>query len=449
MGSDSRTPSPPGPTNIPHVEKRRLAREHRGMLLDATFSTNLEVPRAPTTPRSLSLELSNQGKDLDREQEHLERCSSKPLGNDLTRAGVKEYVDKRFEYTEKYRDFLRQSRNELARKASEQLVDEPEAKLLRQDIDEADYAVLRERAALANRRAVVEFKMLIGDQSKTLIHGYATAIIGALPEPYGSRLKKDSRNKSDQSDFRSCLIKAYQDDNTDNGRKLWCPVTKKLHNKKYVKAAHIVPYGIGEYNAAKLFGVPLKDGFTKIWNEENGLLLNSEVEEAMDRCRLVIVPDHDVKGALKVKLLTATELELDDLICEGSGGKDVRVRDLQDVQLEFKTLARPGLEYLYVRALVSWLCRRQAAVPGWEKDREIISTGKYWGRPGKWLRNSTIIAIAAEIGDIVDPKDLEDIIGEDEKLEEPTEDDKTLAVALRHNVAALAVRENMLDEDEE
>ena len=44
-------------------------------------------------------------------------------------------------------------------------------------------------------------------------------------------------------------------------------------------AAHIVPYGIGEANAAYFFGQDVTEGFEVLWSETNGLMMHRALEK--------------------------------------------------------------------------------------------------------------------------------------------------------------------------
>lgn len=120
---------------------------------------------------------------------------------------------------------------------------------------------------------------------------------------------------------------------------------------EYDHSAH-VPYGIGEINADYIFGLPTDEGWTAIWSFENGLLLYSRVEQAMDAAQLVINPDEDSGEGLKVVILDE---------------------------------ARPLKRYLYFLCLISLFRRHRFYVEGSERDQAKLQMGKIWGSPGSWM----------------------------------------------------------------
>lgn len=107
------------------------------------------------------------------------------------------------------------------------------------------------------------------------------------------------------------MRKAYSSQKGDQGydapdtdlHLLWCPVTQSWHEASNVKTAHLVPYTIGEVNAAYVFGLLVGEGWNALWTPHNGIPLYHKVEEAMDKGRLLIVPDIDGASNFKVVLL--------------------------------------------------------------------------------------------------------------------------------------------------
>ena len=77
----------------------------------------------------------------------------------------------------------------------------------------------------------------------------------------------------------------------------WCPITQDYHEGEKMKAAHIVPLGIGEMNCVYLFGPNDRDENSEVqehlFDRRNGLLIHRDMEEALDKARIAIVPCHD------------------------------------------------------------------------------------------------------------------------------------------------------------
>lgn len=124
-------------------------------------------------------------------------------------------------------------------------------------------------------------------------------------------------------------------------------MTQAWHEASNVKTAHLVPYAIGEVNAAYIFGLLVGEGWNVLWTPYNGILLHQKVEEAMDKGRLLIVPDFDSASNFKVVLLDES---LSDTPIYLYGPK---FGDLHNRTLVFKTAFRPGKRYLYFLCLIT------------------------------------------------------------------------------------------------
>jgi hypothetical protein len=70
---------------------------------------------------------------------------------------------------------------------------------------------------------------------------------------------------------------------------LWFPVSGNTFADAQMKAAYIVPYAVGEVNAAYLFGRKPDEGYEEIWSERNGLMLHHGIEKVFDDGRIFIV----------------------------------------------------------------------------------------------------------------------------------------------------------------
>lgn len=174
----------------------------------------------------------------------------------------------------------------------------------------------------------------------------------------------------------------------------WCPVTQAWHEATNVRLAHLVPYAIGEVNAAYIFGLPVEDGWNALWTPHNGMPLYHKVKKAMDNGRLLIVPELDGTSNFKVVLLDES-LSEKSIYLHGP-----KFGDLHNRTLMFKTAFRPGKRYLYFLCLISLFRRNRFVVEESEKDQLILQMGRLWGTPGKWMKASIIRALALEIGDM-------------------------------------------------
>ena len=80
------------------------------------------------------------------------------------------------------------------------------------------------------------------------------AITDRMKVPTHATIDLSGKGSSDQSYFRAKLIQVYNGPEDVGKDSLWCPLIKHyiINAKTHVKAAHLVPFAIGETNAAYL-----------------------------------------------------------------------------------------------------------------------------------------------------------------------------------------------------
>lgn len=352
---------------------------------------------------SLSQELTDEGERLKERVRSFSAFSDEVIRR-FDPKHAQKYVAERERLAEEVASHIKACRNKVREAQENKLLDRNNAKKLLFGMEKFDAALLKERAALARNRMKLEFGILSHPISARIGEAYLAAIVESLPESAGERVKKQgSRDKYDQGQFKALIRQAYTptketpayDPPYSDPPMLWCPITRAWHDSMSMTTAHIVPYEIGEVNAAYIFGLPPDEGWATIWSFENGLLLYSRVEQAMDAAQLVIIPDVDSDEGLKVVILDESILDKSPF----AGGP--KYRDLNNTKLVFKTEARPLKRYLYFLCLISLLRRRRFYVEGSERDQAKLQMGEIWGSPGKWMRCSIIRALALELGDIL------------------------------------------------
>lgn len=381
-------------------EKRRKQREALGAafkdpLTSFTASTNQEL-------RHFSQELADDAEKLKARIRKTSASSDKEIAN-FQPGLAKSFIDEREPITEDLANHLKACRTRIREAQSQGVLPLPNAKRLLSGIEDLDAALLQERAALAKNRMKVEYGILSHPTHSRLGEAYLAALVESLSEPSGAKVKKQGkRDKHEHELFKRLVRKAYSPQKGDEGydapdtdlHLVWCPVTQAWHESPNVRTAHLVPYAIGEVNAAYIFGLPIEDGWNALWTPHNGIPLYYKVEEAMDKGRLLIVPELDSANNFKVVLLDESLSETSIYLHGPKFG------ELHNRTLIFKTAFRPGKRYLYFLCLITLFRRHRFVVEGWEKDQQKLQMGRLWGTPGKWMKASIIRALALEIGDI-------------------------------------------------
>lgn len=412
--------------------KRRKQRE----TLNASFGDPLLKVSLPDIVRKHSAEVDKGAIEFE---ERVRSLSAK--SNEVVEAGneeqAREYVTSRKKLANDGAFWLKKSKNIVETLRRENILDRPTAKRAHKELDECDKALLQERAALAANRVKVQYGILSHTSHARIGEAYLAAIVESLPEPAGAQIKKQgARDRSDQTSFRNRVLAAYNPPGTDSDPdnvESWCPVSKRLFMEQNVIAAHIVPYSIGEVNAAYLFGLDPEAGYEAIWSVKNGMSLHHNVEKALDAARIIIVQDEDDVSELKLIVLDETLLNK-KMFEDGP-----RFRDVNHQRLEFRTTARPGRRFLYLHYLLTLFRRKRFNVDGWEDDQKKITNTYLWGTPGPWLRRSIIKALAFEVGDA---EKLEDVIGNQDAFTEfpnelSEEKESNMVVGMTYNLESI------------
>ena len=408
--------------------------------LGSAFGDPLQDFKTPAAIRKISKTIDNESAELEGRIRKISDSSDEPIGDEPDKTSL--YINERQGLVEDLEAHLNEARK-IVREARTEFSSGHQRNELKRaltELDQTDSILLKERAALAADPIRVKYGVL-GQLSHVKIgEAYMMAITENLPEPAESYKKKHRRPGADQTSFRNRLIKAY---NTEGSKilempplfqtsKIWCPVFGKEFDLLVMKAAHIVPYSIGETNAAYLFGTKLDEGYDVIWSEKNGLMLHTILGKIFDDGRMVIIPDPTDDNEF-ISVILSQDLLKDSR----PSPADVPYSTIHKRRLQFQMAARPGKRYLYMHALLSLFRRRRYDVPGWEKDRELVFSGQIWPTRGKWARRSMVEALALEFGDSWENIEAEGGLGEFPDAKSP-EEEKRVATVVRYTLETRA-----------
>lgn len=421
--------------------KRESKRLHMRQSLDASFGDPLEGFKTPIAARQISKSIDDESAELEGRIRKISDSSDELIGDGEERTTT--YINQRQAVVDAVEKHINKARRILSEERTQLLAGPRRNELKRalRELDESDSMLLNERTALAAHRIRVKYSVLGHPSNVKIGEAYLMAITENLPEPAeASYRKKHARASADQTSFRNRLIKAYNAKGSKiletqlktptvflKQPEIWCPVAGETFKASEMKAAHIVPYSIGETNAAYLFGSEVSAGYDVLWSESNGLMMNEVLEEIFDDGRMVIIPDPADKNEF-ISIILSQALLKDSRLCPAI---DAPYSALHKRRLQFQTGARPGKRYLYMHALLSLFRRRRFDVPGWEKDRQQIFTGQIWATPSKWARRSMIQAIALEYGDVWEGAEAVSGLGEFEDAMSP-EQEKGVAIVVRY-----------------
>lgn len=306
-------------------------------------------------------------------------------------------------------------------------------------------------------RLAVDSKDTSGSLRRSFIRLFTTSKLGLGILSTGAG-KRGSRR---QSRFRKELIETYNsrypDNDVDNSDLLWCPILSSWMDKNGTCAAHIFGYMNGQESMTAIFGATESP---ELWSPRNGMLIASSVEARFDSGLFVIVPDlPENASAAEISAWNDSEskeykLRIIDSQHPNAGkwviNKEMGLkwRDLDNKRLEFRNSFRPRARYLYYHYCTQLLrCAWNEEVRGNVLKRELKK--RFWGTPGKYIRESMLRAFVEELGHDFDylldgaapPPD-------DEDAADAREPDPSLLLAATNQIESV-VKEDTDAEDEE
>ncbi|KAK7398564.1 hypothetical protein QQX98_012042 [Neonectria punicea] len=256
------------------------------------------------------------------------------------------------------------------------------------EVDKFEMSVLTHRANLAilqsqKNQIIGEYLDDMNTQLANKHHddwAYIDLVISRLQAPDGAKLTLfKSRDDKSQSRFRQAVLSSYD---AEAG---WCCLEGSYFMAKYVTAAHIVPYNIGEVNAEYLFG-PTTEKEGHLMSPHNGIPMLKMHEYALDKGLIALVPVPDSNDVRIILFDTPGENIPDSL------------KKLHGNILSFRNDFRPSKRYLYFLYVTTLLRRQRHEAPKWWKSISQDTHSTMWATPGEYLRRSSLLVLARNIG---------------------------------------------------
>ncbi|KAI4234177.1 MAG: hypothetical protein L6R40_006836 [Gallowayella cf. fulva] len=179
----------------------------------------------------------------------------------------------------------------------------------------------------------------------------------------------------------------------------YCNVIGYWLGPESIKCAHIVPLSWDTKDLAYLFG----SDEPPLTSKRNGLSLQTKIEEAFEKCWVVIVPDDTTESIptnWKLRVLNPAILN-ESFFTDLHGSTDKRLwrfSDIDNRRLTFPNDNRPARRFLYLRYTLAWL---HADAKGWEDFNEKVPPGTVWASPNKpdgYLRKSILLELGKRTG---------------------------------------------------
>ncbi|KAJ5384009.1 hypothetical protein N7517_001920 [Penicillium concentricum] len=231
-----------------------------------------------------------------------------------------------------------------------------------------------------------------------------------LPKVMAATAKPPKNKMIVGSQFNACNFK--RDVNEYYGipkKKGFCHLTGNW-DPADIKAAHLVPKSLSGDEIAHLFGVET----LVLSNPSNALSLHRNIEGALDKGQIVIVPilsDTEITSPSRWKCVLTDE-SIRNLTAITTPSHSWRWNDFDQKELEFLSDTRPAKHFLYFRFIVRYIfCKKRGQVTFTDK---VEAAGQFWPTPGPYLRKSMLRTLARSISgyqlpaSLVDNKTFED-----------------------------------------
>ena len=166
---------------------------------------------------------------------------------------------------------------------------------------------------------------------------------------------------------------------------LRCLLSDALGSPEEIQMAHIVP-GMLEFELADhIFG----DGTaSRLFPTINGLLIRDRLERAFDSGHFISISDE--RPIYRWKTIVTSDATQNEVFDTGDA---LRLRDLDEREIEFPTQHRPAARFLYFHMVLTLLRIRQL---GWET--RLVSR-QLWPTLGPYPRKSMLLRPATSTGD--------------------------------------------------
>lgn len=166
----------------------------------------------------------------------------------------------------------------------------------------------------------------------------------------------------------------------------WCHISGDWYESDKVKAAHIVPHFLDDDSIGEiLFG----DRAESLRQAANALLLYDKIKKWFDTYKLVVVPVDATKNPIT---RWRTDVITSDIRNARFGSHTAK--DLDGKELTFLNDKRPASRFLYFHFIMALVRLRDTNSREWRDVWARYYTQRPFPTPGKYMRQSMLLAIA-------------------------------------------------------
>lgn len=260
---------------------------------------------------------------------------------------------------------------------------------------------------------------------------YIERLISRYKSPQDAKATLYKRRGSDaQHRFRQRAIKAYgTKQDGDSTQEVWDCITGEwvANRESTVRAAHIMPYNVGEFNARYLFG-DATGPKGHLMSAQNGIPMGLDWEVLMDSGMFTLMP---VEGTNDIKIVVLAD------------NPDRDLQELDGQLLKFNNDFRPAKRYLYFAYTVALFRRQRHERPGWWRAFDVHGSIKeMWASPGEHRCKSTLKILARQLAHLQE-SEISEILGPDDSTPLSCHESEQSAL-IANTLTVLACRTNSL-----
>lgn len=245
--------------------------------------------------------------------------------------------------------------------------------------------IWRQRQAAREEEEQSGKALLLGPDSTG---AFVYALLALYKDPHVS----SKRSTAEQTELRRSALITYESAKGAKRGKLWCPITRDYFDEQALRAAHIVPRALGAGLVDYIFGVGTG---SRLNTSDNCMMIHKDAERALNNGNFVLVPAKPNESPLRTWTLKVSNTSA---INSDFGRK--LLRDYEGEHLVFKNDHRPAARFLYYHFVVTLLRNKRDRQPGWEKFYLDLPTGKPFATPGRYMRQSMLMAMAKTAGNL-------------------------------------------------
>ncbi|MCJ1478958.1 hypothetical protein MMC13_007642 [Lambiella insularis] len=212
-----------------------------------------------------------------------------------------------------------------------------------------------------------------------------------LYDPRGKRIG------AQQKQFRQDLIAQYDIGLPDGG--IWDVILGEYLLPSYMKAAHLVPYSMQPEAIDYICGA---GAGSRQFSWENGLMLQTELENHLDKGNIIIIPvtSDEIRPTRFMLRIAITGVA--HSVVHYRNSKPVRLGELDGKELEWKNENRPMLRFLYWRYITSMLGNRKNRAAYAQPYYESLKSVRPFMSCKPYLRKGVLLTMAKEAGCVDD-----------------------------------------------